>query len=459
MKITLVNPSAKKWIVSRSKVIPLGLAYIGACLEKAGHSVVIIDENIHGEAKIHNTDIVGITATTPLIESAWEIAERSKKSGAVTVIGGPHVTCMPEESARLSFVDYVVVGEGEFTMAELCTVLERGHNPEKIQGLCYELNGTLIHTQARPPIENLEDIPLPAYHLFPPLNQYTNPSPLLGTRSPSANIMTSRGCPFQCIYCFIGTLGRKWRARSPASVLEEWKYLIEELGVKEIAIHDDVFNLRIDRVIELCELITEQNLVIPWTATGGLRADLVTKEMLMKMKEAGCYRVAIGVEVGTQEMLDRIRKKLTLDQIRDAFRLSKEVGLRTVGLFMIGSNPDESRESMEETIQFAKELDPDYAQFSMTTPYPGTQLFDEVLREGRLLVERWSDYYHQHRSAFYECKEVTADLMEEMMGKAYREFYFRPRYMARLLTNTDTWRNLPNVLRAGFHLLKRKRVK
>jgi anaerobic magnesium-protoporphyrin IX monomethyl ester cyclase len=453
MKVTLVNPPTKGWSVSKAKTVPLGLAYIASYLEKAGCKVRIIDLNISGNKKLEeNSDIVGITATTPVIYEALEVAKQAKGRGAITVLGGPHPTSLPDESLNSPFVDYVVRGEGESAMKELCDAIAIGRDIKDVKGISYKKNGHIIHNPLRPYIHDLDELPFPAYHLFPPLNKYTNPSPLLGTESPSASMVTSRGCPYNCIFCYKGTYGRKWRARSPKNVLAEWEYLVKELGVKEICIEDDAFNINIQRSIEICQLIIDKNLIIPWSTPSGIRANLVNKNLLTKMKESGCYRVAFGVEVGTQEMLKRIDKGLTLEQIRNAFRLCAEVGLETVAFFMMG-NPGDTEESMEATIKFAKELNPDYAQFNSTTPYPGTRLFDLIKKDGKLLVTDWSSYSVHTKTGFFEYGKINQELIQKMVKRAYRSFYLRPQYVARMIGKKKTWENLPNIATAGLHFL------
>jgi radical SAM superfamily enzyme YgiQ (UPF0313 family) len=461
MKITLINPSPEIWIEART--LPLGLAYIAATLEKEGHKVEVIDLTIE-KREPDDPDLVGITATTPLIHEAWEIAKRVKEAGALTVLGGPHPSSLPGESLSKPYVDFVVRGEGEITMKELCRTLEaKGISERKkssehllkgIKGISYRKEGKIIHNPDRPYLKDLDSLPFPAYHLFPPLKDYTSPQPLLGGRIPAANIITSRGCPYNCNFCYKGTFGNFWRARSPENVIEEWSYLIRELKVKEIGIQDDLFNLDRERCLKICRLIRKERLNVPWSTPNGLRADRVDKELLLEMKRAGCYRVAFGVESGDQGILDRIGKKIFLEKIKEAFRLTKEVGLKTIAFFMMG-NLGETRETMEKTIKFARELKPDYAQFSAATPFPGTALYQEIKEKGKFLIEDWKEYSQFESTSYFEYEAINQELVEEMLKKAYRQFYLRPGYLLRFLLKGQTWRNLPRVFKGGFHFLKR----
>ncbi|MCL4491011.1 MAG: B12-binding domain-containing radical SAM protein, partial [Nitrospirae bacterium] len=305
MKILLIHPRENIWI--RSKTVPLGLGYIASVLEKAGHNVKIIDYRIFPDRELEKADVVGITATTPLIRGAWEIArEAKKKFNAITVLGGPHVSALPEESAKLPYIDYVVRGEGEDTIVQLCSILEQGKSAEQVLGVSFKKDNKIIHHPHREFIKNIDDIPFPAYHLFPPLDKYTNPQPLISERTPAANIMTSRGCPFDCVFCYKGVYGRHYRVRSPENLIAEWKWLIETYNVKEIAIQDDMFNIKLDRAKNICKLIIKENLAIPWSTPNGIRADFFDEELAVLMKEAGCYRIAFGIESGNQDILNSI---------------------------------------------------------------------------------------------------------------------------------------------------------
>ncbi len=444
MKIQLVNSATNtQKVVSPSILLPLGLAYIAASLEQEGYEVEVIDLNIEKDAEFGDADIVGTTATPPLITGAWKVARKAKERGAITIIGGTHVSCLPEESASLPYIDYVVRGEGEMTVKELCRSIENGKEPEGIKGVSYARGGSIIHNPDRPFIKNLDELPFPALHLFPSLDHYTVPSPVIGSTNlgfASASMITSRGCPYNCNFCYKGTFGRVWRPRSPENVLAEWKHLVKDLGVREIGVWDDSFNIDMKRSIRICELIIENDLVVPWSTPSGMRADRVSKELMTKMREAGCYRVPFGVEVGTQEMLDRIGKHYTLDQLREAYAITRDAGIETVGLFMLGL-PGDTEQSMEATINFAKELNPDFAEFSITVPYPGSAIYDEIKREGKLLTTDWSDYSIYSKKAFFELGDLNKALLEKMRKRAYRKFYLRPTYIAKALRKSKTWKN------------------
>jgi radical SAM superfamily enzyme YgiQ (UPF0313 family) len=454
VKILLVNPPAKIW--SAPRVPPLGLAYIAAALEKAGHAVVVWDAGVDRSVpEFKGYDLVGATAVTPQASAAWSVLEKAKAAGAVTVLGGPHPTCLPEESLGKSWIDYVVRGEGEETIVDLARDLERGGKGAGITGISRrDAGGRVINEPDRQPIMDLDSLPFPALGLFAPLSRYSNSQPLIGRRSPSLPILTSRGCPYGCPFCFKGVFGRRFRARSPENVVAEWEVLVRKHGAAEIAVQDDAFNANPARAIRICRLIIERGLRHPWSAPNGIRADGVSEELMRAMKESGCERVAFGVEAGSQGMLDSIDKRVTLAQVENAFRLARRAGIRTMGFFMFG-NQGETAGTAEATIRFAVALKPDWAQFTVATPYPGTELFETVRREGHSLVSEWDKYGHYTSGAFFRMGSVTPELVARAMRRAYRRFYLRPGYVLRRILDPGALGNLDAVIRGAWHLLAR----
>lgn len=457
MKIVLVHPAPKIW--TRAALVPLGLGYIAAYLEKNGFSdIEVIDYNVEAKSHLPKADIIGITATTPLIKSAWKIAKKAKKIGAITVIGGPHVSALPQESARLPFVDFVVIGEGEETMLELCRAIETKHGDfEKIKGLVFKKGKQIISSLPRPFISDLDRLPFPAHHLFK-LPLYTSTQPLVSIRKPAVGILTSRGCPFGCNFCYKGTFGRVWRARSVANVLSEWEYLIKGLKVAEIALMDDGFNTDIGRAIKICQEIKRRGLAIPWRAHNGIRADLASYELLLAMKQSGCYYVAFGVESGSQRVLDEIiGKNIKLFQVKKAFRIARRLGLLTTAFFVLG-NPGEKEEEIQQTVKFAQKIDPDFAQFCVATPFPGTALYQTVLKNAKIKIKNWDNYSQFDQKGFFDWEDLKADRVGQLAREAWRAFYLRPGPILRILKRRETWLNLPNVIAGGAHYLLQRDI-
>ncbi|MFQ6000780.1 MAG: B12-binding domain-containing radical SAM protein [Anaerolineae bacterium] len=455
MKVLLINPKANLPIEVRTSP-PLGLAYLGAVSEERGDEVRILDMEaeetpLSQVLREERPDLVGITANTIQIKAAWRVAQDIKAEMALPVVlGGPHPTVLPEESAQRPEVDIVVRGEGEATWAHLCQRLEAGALLEEVEGISYRRNGRVIHNPDRPPLADIDSLPFPAHHLFK-MERYTNLQPTLDTvKGKSFSILTSRGCPYRCTYCS-QILPRVWRMRSPENVVAEWRWLVKDLGAKEIGVLDDSFNIDRKRVLAICDLLISEGLNhVPWIMINGIRANLVDEELLGRMREAGCIRTAFGVESGNQEILDTvIDKRLTLEEIRAAFKAAKSVGMETIGFFIIGL-PGETEETIEDTIRFACELDPLVANFSMATPFPGTEMREVVLEKGRLLAQDWEDYAFFEDKPSFEMDGLPAELVERKWKEAYRRFYLRPSRIVRTLLRKKTWLDLPRTVRVAW---------
>jgi anaerobic magnesium-protoporphyrin IX monomethyl ester cyclase len=460
MRILLVSPKSTVWNSRRH--IHMGLGYLAGALIAAGFDGVTLfdaeveDESVASLLAREQYDIVGISSPTPLIYEAWEAAAQAKEQGAITILGGPHLTLMPDESIQRPEVDLVARGEAEETIVELVQELEKKASKElqlaacdlqPILGLSWkDASGRIIHNPNRPLRSDIERIPWPAYQLFK-IDRYTNLQPLTDGLDPHARsytIVTSRGCPYQCVYCSKPITGNTWRARSPEDVVAEWRYLVEEMGATEIGITDDVWNLKLDRAKEICRLLIAGRLShVPWVTVHGMRVDHTDAELFKLLKEAGCRRVGFGVESGNQAVLDAIKKRQTLDDARRAFREAKAAGLQTMGFFIFGL-PADTEESMEDTIRFALELDPDLANFMIAAPYPGTEMWEIARREGQLFSMNWHDYAIHDEKARYSLPTLPPDLVERKWHEAYRRFYLRPSRVWRKAIDLDTWRRLPD---------------
>ena len=483
MRVVLINPKFRLPIDTRTTP-HLGLAYLAAVSEARGDEVVIFDADVEKQPVTEfiqefRPHLVGITANTPQVKQAWRTARAIKEvHDCPIVLGGPHVSVLPEESCEKPYVDIVVRGEGEEAWIDISNRLEaylkdqpEFHadafmHPENEMfddclGITYRTSDGQIHNNPdRVPIADLDSLPWPAYHLFK-MENYTNLQPATdhvdGARSFS--ILTSRGCPYRCTFCSQSIMPIKWRSRSPESVLAEWRHLVEDLGAEEIGILDDSANIRVKRLEELATLLIENDLNhVPWIFVNGIRANLASKELLALLKEAGLKRTAFGVESGDPEILKSIDKKVDHDTIRWAFQNAKDVGLETIAFLIIGL-PGETRETMQRTIDFAIELDPLIANFSMMTPYPGTKVYEIIKRQGRFLINDWEDYVFFEQKARYEMGEMTAELVEEMYRKAYRQYYLRPAPVMRRVKTKDFWLNLPRNVRIASRTFLPKKEK
>jgi radical SAM superfamily enzyme YgiQ (UPF0313 family) len=460
----------------------MGLGYLAGALIAAGYDedltlfdAEIEDETLASHLARENYDVVGISSPTPLIYEAWEAAALAKENArsagcsTLTILGGPHLTLMPDESMERDEVDLVVRGEAEDTIVEIMEALKVSNLEAEqplprcfpddpwagIEGLTYRnLDGKVVHNPARTLRKDVGSIPWPAYQLFK-IERYTNLQPItdgLDLNARAYTLVTSRGCPYQCVYCSKPITGHTWRAREPEDVVAEWRYLVEEMGATEVGITDDVWNLKIERAKEICCLLIDEGLTgVPWVTVHGMRADHTDAELFQLMKQAGCKRVGFGVESGNQAVLDAIKKKQTLDDVRRAFREAKAAGLQTMGFFIFGL-PADTEETMEDTTRFALELNPDMANFMIAAPYPGTELWDIARRDGRLFSKNWRDYAIHDERARYELPTLPPEVVERKWREANRRFYLRPSQLWLKARNPDTWRRLPEYVRNAGRL-------
>ena len=385
MRTLLINPP---YPLTESPIMPLGLSYIAAVLEKNGFEVKVLDLLVsqYSEEKLYRymaefrPEVVGATAVTmnyPISASILRLCKRYDEN-VITVIGGPHVTFCAEQTLREApWIDIVVRGEGEYTMLDIVS----GKKLPEIEGLVFRKEDGMVITSNRPWIENLDELPLPARHLFP-LSKYS-------AFGAGGSLITGRGCPFNCIFCLGHRMtGRRVRLRNPKLVVDEMQ-LVQELGFKEIYVEDDLLTLNHAHVHAICDEIVNRGLKIKWNAFS--RVDTVNRELLRKMKQAGCFGLLYGVESGNQEILDRAKKKITLEKVRQAVALAKEMGMKAVASFIIGL-PGETRDTMRQSYDFARQLGTPYG-FHVLAPFPGTELREKAEEYGiTVLTDEWSKY-------------------------------------------------------------------
>ncbi|RME86322.1 MAG: radical SAM protein [Caldilineae bacterium] len=464
MRIILASPESKVW--SSRKHIPLGLGYLAAVLREAGHEVMIYDASIEDVPVTYYLQqaqeagrpyrLIGITATTPLIQDAWEMAATAKQYGLTTILGGPHLTIMPAESLgpEHPYVDYTFKGEAEHGIVEFVAALEAGKKPElqDIPGLNFRHKDEVIVSPVSPMIEDLDSLPFPAHDLFK-IDRYTNLQPLTDGLDPHARaftILTSRGCPYKCTFCSKPVTGDTWRGRSVDNVIAEWRWLVKELQATEIGVTDDIWNLKLPRAKELCRrLIAEGLNTVPWITVHGMKVNHTDAELFQLMKAAGARRVGFGVENGDPWMLKHIiRKGQALDMVRNAFRWAKAAELQTMGFFIFGM-PRDTEETMEATIRLALELDPDLANFMLAAPFPGTKMWDMIQEEGNVFAHDWGDLAIHDAKARFTINDgvYDPDLVVRKWREAYRRFYlYRPRRVWEKVSKKSFWLDLPGTL-------------
>ena len=422
MRILLVNPF---YPIDETPSPPLGLAFIAAVLEKAGHMVRMLDfvvfpytdEILKSTMKEFSPEAAGVTSVTMSFDSAIQVVQKIKEidPSVVTVMGGPHVTFNAEETlARYPELDCIVLGEGDQTIVEWAAVATDKNKWSRIPGLAFRTASGFTRTAARPPVD-IQSLPVPARH-FIPLGRYL----ALGM---AISMTTSRGCPFQCIFC-VGRkmVGAKVRYRDPEAVVDEMAYL-HSLGFHQINLADDLFTANKEHCHRVCDEILKRGLNISWTSFA--RVDTVSEEVLVKMKTAGCHTVSFGVESGNPEMLKRIKKGITLDQVIDAVGMCNRAGVAPHISFILGL-PGETPETLADSINFGDTLSKMGAQhgFHLLAPFPGTDVRDNIGQyDLKILSRNWSDY-HANR-AIIETAAVDKDTLDAVViqwEKKYNDY-------------------------------------
>lgn len=456
LKVALVNPPIPEGVYHHQPYLPLGLAYLASSLESFGCDVSVIDCPAMGvdfkslEKILSNLmpSIIGITSMTPTINSALLCARAAKNAcgDALVVLGGPHASFMDEDIlAREPSVDVIVRGEGEATIVELAKCLSENKKFYDVAGITFRHNNRIVRNQDRGYIQNLDELPFPAYMHFQ-LKKYE----LFGRRL--LPIMSSRGCPFQCSFCVTSRIfGRAFRARSPKNVVDELARLESDYGANAFTFYDDTLTLNKDRILKICKEIRRRGLSLPWDCQ--TRVDAVSKEILIEMKKAGCQQIFFGVESGSQKILDIIGKGTTVEQNERAIRMAREVGL-FVSISVIIGHPGETIETMNQTVEFIKKTRPDDVYICVATPYPGTQLYEQIKNLGWEICENWDKF--DTTNLVFNHPLITADTLREFRQKFYDDFYsfsyiikhffsrnYYSRIMARTAINHILWRIKP----------------
>lgn len=438
MKVLLISPPRE--VLQPACFPPMGLAYIGAVLKQDRHEVRIIDaasyscKRLEREILATNPDVVGITCWTIERVQTFKTAQISKQCvpQAKIIIGGQHATAFPEHMFKLAHADVVVLGEGEETMSELMSCFENNDDISHIRGIVYQNGSKTIYTEPRELIEDLDGIPFPIYDDFD-LKRYNG---LPETKSLAAAIITSRGCPYDCIYCSSAIFWkRRWRSRTSENVLGEIEWLYRDYNVRSLIFFDDLFFLNKNRAIEICKGIIEKNLELSWVAEG--RVNSVDRELLQWMKKAGCYRIDYGVESGSPQILKNINKKITVGQIKRTFKLTHEVRIKPDAYLMVG-NPGENEKTINETIQLMKEIKPYYTNTgSILWILPNTKLYERSKKLGIIDDNYWlknnntSYYTGEHNLAKLRAlkHQLTLGLAKSRGSfRAYATCFFRQFY-------------------------------
>jgi len=429
-KIALVNTPVLEGVSHHPPFPPLGLAYMAAVLEQNDFEVKIYDcpvcelnhEKLKAELDSFQPTIVGISSMTPTIDSALKSARVAKEvdPDIKVLMGGPHVSFADKQIlADEKAVDVIVRGEGEETLLEIAKQSPELQKVNEIKGITFRKDNQIIQTPSRPFIQNLDALPRPAY-------KYLQIEKYRITGRKLLPIMTSRGCPYQCPFCVASQMfGAGFRARSPKNVLDELEWLRDEYGAEGISFQDDTLTFDKKRTIEICDGIIERKINLPWGC--GTRADAVTKDLLAKMSKAHCNEIYFGVESGCQRILDSLKKKVTTEQCESAIKWAKEAGMFVTAAVILGY-PGETKETMQETLDFIRKVEPDDAWLSLATPYPGTELRAIVESNGWKMSKDWRQY--NTMNPVFEYPLLPAEEIAQMRRKFYNKFY-GPSYVLR----------------------------
>ena len=458
----------------------MGPLILAAIAQRKGYRVHLIDakeqgrplEEVSREIAALRPDYLGLSATTISVTNAARIAERVKElvAGVVTIVGGPHVSAVPERTLEaFASLDYGVVGEGEHSLFDLLERLESGEAVDGVQGLAFRRGDSIVANPRAPYIDDLDELPPPAWDLLCDFPHRFQPTLFSYPKSPVASLITSRGCPFSCSFCDRSTSGRKGRLHSVEYIVELCRHL-EGLGVRHILFVDDLFTVRRERVVALCNAFIANGFRFTWSCTS--HPNLLDLETMQLMKRAGCWQIAYGIESGSPRILNVVKHEVKIPRMRETLHLTRKAGVRAKGYVMLG-HPTEGLDSLAETLAFLKTVELDMCQITKFTPYPGTPAYPTIHKHGSF-VENWEEM--NAMNFVFVPNGLSREVLETYFDQCYRAFYSRPdvlrglammmlrepRFMIRLASNAVLYlrnksgaakdffrRDVPPELRAG----------
>lgn len=440
------------------KLPTLGIGYIAAYLAKNGcRNVSIIDRTLHinefdqlvDDILDKKPDVLGFYSVSENYKFILRIFRKIKEKNPeiITVIGGPHVYGLPETSVSPDCIDFGIYGEGEIAFLEL---IDSNFDPARfplINGLIYKKDG-VVKVNTFTVIHNLDDIPFPARHLYPPMGKYM-PSIISYKRLPATGMLTSRGCNSRCTFCHSGKGEFGLRFHSPEYVIEEIKHLYKDFGVREFFIFDDTFVANKARAMRICEEIIKSGLDISWSCNA--KVTYLTEDLLTLMKRSGCWLLQVGVESGNQQILNTMKKGITLEQVRRACESAYRLGFHIKTFFIIG-NAGETVQTLDDTIKFMVSLPVHYASINLMTPLPGTELWDNVEKYGSFDKEKIEEINYLSDKPTFIPYGLDEKILLKKFREAYLKFYLNPRTIWRNLKALNNFEDLHRFTKASFLL-------
>jgi len=466
VKVLLINPPNENMITTnlpsfieeeRGHYPPLGIMYMASYAEQnTDYKIEILDANVEDmnynivrkEVKKRKPDVVGITTTTFTLVDAIATAKIVKNidKDIKVVLGGSHVSIYPNETINIPEIDYLIQGEGEISFTKLIQSLDMKLNLKRINGLVFRSKNRVINNGPGNLIKNLDKLPFPARHMTP-YEKYYSP---LAKRSSITTMITSRGCPFNCLFC--SNQNSALRMRSTTNVVDEIEQCVNNFNIREFLIYDNTFPINKKAAIDISKEILKRKLDISFSIRA--RVDMMDKRVIKYLKKAGCEKIHYGVESSSPSILKILRKRITIKQIKKAFKITKEADISTLAYFIIG-NPTETKKQIMKTIEFSKKLNPDFVHFSVLVPFPGTDLYKLGLRKN-IFKDFWVNFAQNPKKDFvpelWE-ENLTKDELMEMLRYAYRSFYIRPSYLAREILKIRSFKELKRKSKVGLKVL------
>jgi len=471
MKVSLINPlitSAERYGFDIGAIgghqAPLGLCYLAAFLQGNGLEVNLIDAEaerlpdsvVIERLKKFKPNAIGITSTTVAFYRALQLAQciKSYNPAIPVIIGGSHVSANPDKTLSYKYFDFGILGEGEITFSELLRAIETGASVENIQGIAYRKYDQVVLTARRPYINNLDSLPFPARHLLFDIKRYRPP---VGChiKTPVISMITSRGCPYRCIFCDTNVFGHGIRYHSPGYMAAEIRSVISSYGAKEIAFVDDTFTIDTGRVEKIVSLISKFK--IKWTCM--TRANKLNRELLNEMKNAGCWQIGIGIESGNQQIRDFIKKDINIKDVYNTVKWSTEAGIYVKGFFMLG-HPHDTLDTINDTIKLATSMPLSDVVVTIATPIPGTEFYKIAPKYGTFKNDDWRKY--SYWMPVFIPNGLSKDILLRKQQQFYLRFYLRPQVIFRQILKI---RSLPQlfshvsaILKLGASFIKRKKL-